>query len=262
MNPKAQQALDKLLDLFQSGNIPEALSITLLPRLDVPSARWSICNRLLMFLSGTEDARGFRQWEMVGRWPRKGAKAFHIICPKIIQKEKQDGTREPALVGFKGAPVFAFEDTEGEELDIQHLPPKELPPLYEVAERWGIGVEWKGSPGAAVGVFSPSQKSIALCTYDESVFLHELAHAAHQKVAGDLTRIEIWKKEVVAELSAAVLANLYGKKKANTGSHYRYIEDYAQDAGLDVYKACLAVASDVSECLDLILSEEKKKEAA
>jgi len=261
MNPKAQEALDKMLELFQEGDVPEALSITLLPRMDVPSARWSICNRLLMFVSGTSDARGFRQWQQVNRWPRKGAKAIYIICPKTVRKEKEGGEKEVFVVGFKATPVFRVEDTKGKELKVEEFPPKELPPLYDVAQRWGISVDWQGYPGASYGYFNQDNKEIVLATHDEEIFFHELGHVAHQKLAGNLMKVESWRRETVAELTAAVLAHLYGKR-CNKGAHYRYIGDYAQKAGLDVYQACMAVVSDVGKCVEMIMQEEEGKMAA
>jgi hypothetical protein len=252
MNEKMQKALDKILNLFQSGDVPEALSITLLPRIDVPSSQWSICNRLLMVLNDTADARGFQQWRLVGRSVKPKSKAFYIICPKTICKENLEGEKESVVIGFRAAPVFRFEDTEGQELTIQHFPPTKLPPLHDVAEHWGINVSWQGYPGSSYGYYSPSKKEIVLATQDEEVFFHELGHAAHQQMLGRLAKVDVWRKEVVAELTAAVLAHLYGKK-CNTGGHYRYIDRYAQETGLDAYHACMAVVTDVGACLDIIL---------
>ena len=232
MNEKTKKALDKVLHLFETGDVPEALSITLLPRLDVPSSRWSITNRLLMFVNESEDARGFRQWQLVGRHVKPKSKAFHIICPKTIRKEKEDGEKVVVVVGFKAMPVFRFEDTGGKALEIERFPPPQLPPLYEVARKWGISVDWQGYPGLSYG------------------------HAAHEKFVGDLIQVETWRRETVAELTAAVLGYVYGKR-CNRGAHYRYIGDYAQKAGLDVYQACMAVVSDVGKCVEMIMEEEE-----
>lgn len=252
MNEKVRNTLNTMLELFQSGNVPEALATTLLPSLDVPSSRWSICNRLLMFLNNTGDARGYRQWKQIGRWPRKGAKAFGIICPQIAKKTNDEGEKEDVIIGFRVAPVFRMEDTDGKELVVEHLPPPEFPPLYRVAELWGIKVSWKALPPSIYGLYSPSRKVIELCTYEEDVFFHELAHAAHERVIGNLSTVQNWRKEVVAELTAAVLAHVYGKR-CNDGAHYRYIESYAQQANLDAYHACMAVVTDVGQCLDVIM---------
>jgi hypothetical protein len=39
----------------------------------------------VIFLSGTQDARGFRQWKQVGRYVRKGGKAIYILVPRITK---------------------------------------------------------------------------------------------------------------------------------------------------------------------------------
>ena len=101
MNGKVKAILDKLLDSFESGNVPEALSIALLPRLDVPSSKWSLCNRLIMFFAGTSDARGFLQWKSVGRYPKMGSKAIYILSPrhrKVVNEETEE--EKLVLSGF------------------------------------------------------------------------------------------------------------------------------------------------------------------
>ena len=89
---KAKACLQRIIDLFKSGNVPKALAVaTIPPQKGIPSAKWSISNRILQFLSDTSDARGFRQWEQAGRNIKKGAKAFHILGPKSrIIKEIYD----------------------------------------------------------------------------------------------------------------------------------------------------------------------------
>ncbi len=89
-------------------------------------------------------------------------------------------TEEEKLVlsGFAGVPVFRFEDTDGEPLEVPELEPKQLPPLYEVAQQWGISVDWQSFQGDAYGFYSPGKKEIVLATHDESVFFHERAQPA------------------------------------------------------------------------------------
>ena len=60
---KARLCLQAIVDLFQSGNVPQALAVaTIPPQAGIPSAKWSWSNRLLQFLADTSDARGYRQW--------------------------------------------------------------------------------------------------------------------------------------------------------------------------------------------------------
>ena len=259
MNEKVNAIIGKLLESFESGNVPEAISIAVLPSLDVPCSKWSITNRLICLFEGTSDARGFRQWQEVGRYPKKGSKAIYILSPK--HRKVGDGKVEEekvVLTGFLTVPVFRVEDTEGKALEVLELEPQERPPLSAVAESWGINVRYQGFVGNAYGSYSPGRKEITLATHDESVFFHELAHAAHEKVKGKLELGQDWKQEIVAELTAAVLMHLHGRR-TNDGHSYRYIRSYAEKAGKDVHKACLSVLVEVGKCLEVI-AELKKQE--
>lgn len=260
MDEKVQQTIDKILSSFESGEIPEALSIAVLPRIDVPCSKWSLCNRLIVFLVGTSDARGFNQWKEVGRYPKKGSKAVYILSPRHRKvTDGKDEEEKVILTGFAPVAVFKLEDTDGKPLDMPEMKPRELPPLYEVAEQWDISVNWQSLQGSLYGLYSPGRKEIVLATHDESVFFHELAHAAHERVKGKLECGQEWRQEVVAELTAAVLMHLYGKQ-TNDGHAYRYIRSYAEKAGKDAHKACLSVIVDVGKCLELIMKEKGEQE--
>ena len=255
LTDKANEALKRILSSFESGNVPEALARVAIPPIDVPCAHWSLSNRLLVFLSGTDDARGFRQWKEAGRFVRAGAKALHILAPTLVRKKNEDGDvekQEKILKGFRAVPVFRVEDTEGDPLPYPPLLPPEPPPLLEVAREWGITVDYAAIRSAYFGFYAPGRNQIVLCTHDEQVFFHELAHAAHQRILGALKRGQDWKQEIVAELTAATLMHLFGKRP-NDGGAYCYIAGYAEKAGKDVYVACLAVIADVEKCLSMII---------
>lgn len=252
---KAGETLQRLLTAFEQGTIPEALSRTIIPTLDVPSSQWSLNNRVLALFAQTADARGMRQWNEVDRHVIAGRKAFYILAPLLVKaKEGEEGDKH--LVGFRAVPVFRVEDTEGAPLDYPPLEPPQPPPLSEVAEAWGLAVSYtafSGPDSPAYGSYSPSRKSIQLATHDEQVFFHELAHAAHEKIKGSLKRGQDWQQEIVAELTAATLMHLYGQQP-NDGGAYEYIASYAKEAGKDPYRACLSVISDVEHCLNQILT--------
>jgi hypothetical protein len=250
-----KQTLKNILDCFESGNLPEAITYSVFPAANIPSSNWSLLNRILMYLSGTEDARGFRQWNQANRHVKKGAKAIYILVPRMMKLENENGDEEKRLAGFMARPVFRIEDTEGEKVEYQKI---ELPklPLMEKAKQWGISV--KSIPGNLpyYGYFSSERKEIALASKEESVFFHELAHAAHAKVKGSVVPGQNWKQEIVAELSAAVLSQMVGKRLDDyLGNHYRYIETYAKKANLTPVQGCLKVISDVEKVLGLILAE-------
>jgi hypothetical protein len=110
--------LESIVQRFKEGDIPEAIAYSMFPIPNIPASKWSLLNRTLMFFSGTGDARGFRQWNEVGRHVKRGAKSLTILAPRYVkQTAEEDEESEPVLVGFLAVPVFRVEDTEGEPLD-------------------------------------------------------------------------------------------------------------------------------------------------
>src|SRR5689334_19781216 len=79
----AEEAANDILRAFQSPDqLPGALSQVFVRRKDdSPCRRWSWRNQLIVAVRGYSDARGFRQWEQVGRRVKKGEKAFRILSP-------------------------------------------------------------------------------------------------------------------------------------------------------------------------------------
>jgi hypothetical protein len=260
MNEKVKQVLQSIVERFENGDIPEVISYSTFPISNIPAAKWSLLNRMLMFIADTSDARGFRQWQNVGRHVNKGAKAFAILAPRFIKTQAEDDEKgKSILAGFLSVPVFRVEDTEGEPLDYQQIELPELP-LMEVAQRWGISV--KAIPGNYfyIGCFSQDRKEIALATKEESIFFHELAHAAHQRILGELRKGQDWKQEIVAELSAATLCKIVGKTSKFLGNSYQYIEKYAAQANLTPWQGCMKVISDVEKVLNLILRRDSSQD--
>lgn len=250
-----QETLENILNCFETGDIPKAIVFSVFPAADIPSAKWSLLNRITMYLSGTTDARGFRQWKQAKRHVKKGAKAFYILVPRFIKCRNDEDDKEEMLAGFMARPVFRMEDTDGNPLDYQQI---ELPDLklIEKAKEWDISV--KAIPGSYryYGYYSKDNKEIALASEEETVFFHELAHAAHSRVLEDFAKAQTWRKEIVAELSAAALCKMVGKTSKYLGSNYKYIEHYAKKVKLSPVQACLRVVRDVEKVLNLILAND------
>jgi hypothetical protein len=260
MYAKVKEILTGILERFKTGDIPQAIAYSIFPIPDIPSSKWSIFNRTLMFFAGTQDARGFKQWQGVNRYVKKGAKAFHILAPRFKKKDNKDNDDETILIGFLSIPVFRLEDTDGEPLDYQQIEVPELP-LIEVAEQWNISVKAVSGNYRYIGYYSDQRKEIALATEDEVVFFHELSHAAHAKIKGNLKPGQDWKQEIVAELSAATLSQMVGKRADDyLGNNYRYIETYAKKANLSPLTACLKVMADVENVLQKILGLDKQSD--
>jgi len=245
-------ALGGILDAFKSGKVAEAVAVSTIKgtAADIPSAQWSLSNRVLQFLAGTSDARGYKQWEKVGRHVSKGTHGFPILAPRFKTRENAEtGEIEAWLSGFLTVTVHPYENTEGEAVETPDYRPPEAPRLFEVAEKWGLPVSWHPFAGDYLGVYSPMAKSIRLATHDERVFWHELAHAAHDRISGGLKGGQDKLQECAAELAACALARMYGVDCE--GKSYEYIRHYGGKGG--AHKACVRVLALVQKIIAEIL---------
>lgn len=254
MATSIHETVSGIIAAFEKEEIPEAIAYSMFPIADIPSSKWSLLNRTIMFLSGTQDARGYRQWQQVGRHVKKGSRAFYILVPKISKTvDNKTGEEETILRGFVCRPVFRVEDTEGDPLEYEQI---KLPdfPLIERAKEWSIAVKTIPGNYRYWGCYSLTRKEISLTTDEEAVFFHELAHAAHDRVKGGLLAGQDPLQEIVAELSAAALCRMVGKKATERlGNHYRYIKRYAEEIGMTPHGACLKVMSETEKVLNLII---------
>ncbi|MCE2498900.1 MAG: hypothetical protein J4F28_07965 [Nitrosopumilaceae archaeon] len=88
--------MEQFVGRMASGDLPAAIAKSCIHvDEDMPSSKWNRCNRILMMLSGTSDARGYRQWGEVGRHVRKGSRAVYILAPRIVKVSDKDG-KKPA----------------------------------------------------------------------------------------------------------------------------------------------------------------------
>jgi len=247
----AKQTLDLVLEKFKEPeSLPKAISFMAFPIPKIPVYTWSYLNRLIVLWSGTQDARGYRQWEKVNRHVKKGSHAIAIFAPLIYKKKDED---ELLLKGFKPVPVFRYEDTEGEPVDYGRPLMPEFP-LVDRAKELGLTVTTIPKEAGYWGYYQPDSNEIKLCTPELKVFLHELSHHAHKLVVGELRSGQEWTQEIVAELSAQTLAYMLGTEPERTlGNSYRYISNYAEQAKLSPASACLHVLSDVEKVLNLIM---------
>ncbi len=245
-----QETLQSIVKCFETGAIPAA---------DIPSANWSFINRIIMHLSNTADGRGFRQWKMVNRFVKKDAKAFFILVPRFINHENEKDEEKQVLAGLMARPIFRVEDTAGDLLEYEKIEVPELK-LIERARDWSISV--KAVPGnyRFYGHFSQNKMEIALASKEETVFFHELSYAAHSRVIIDFDKIQTWRKEIVAKLSAAVLCRLVRKTSRYFGNNIQYIKHYAKKVDLTPMQACMKVMGDVENVLNLVLDDEKSSQ--
>jgi len=52
-----RDTVNKIIEHFQGGDIPQVITIAIFPIPNIPSAKWSLLNRTLMFFAGSQDAR-------------------------------------------------------------------------------------------------------------------------------------------------------------------------------------------------------------
>ena len=67
-------------------------------------------------------------------------------------------------MGFMPVPVFRYEDTYGQDLPVYE--PKSPPPLLEVAERFGMRVQYERLAPGVYGATDHTNKTIVLATED------------------------------------------------------------------------------------------------
>ena len=254
MLPRVKEVLNLLLEEFKNGTIPEAVQYMMFPIPDIPSAHWSLLNKLMMFFHDTEDARGYKQWQEVNRHVIKGKKSFDILVP-VFKKELDEETKDETTVlkGFCCGCVFRMEDTEGEQLDYQKL---KLPQFPLLKKAQALGVTVKAVPGncSHYGYYDPKKSLIALASPEEKTFFHELCHLADHKLKGEIKSKQDPLQEITAELSAQALCRIVGKDgNKSFGNSYRYIENYAKELKITPYNAVIQVITDVDSILRYLL---------
>lgn len=260
---KAADAANRILEAFQAGGLPKALAPIFVNRADdVPCRQWSWNNQLLTALSGTSDARGFRQWQAVGRCVKKGEKAFPILVPlkgkrKGVDPETGDEREVHFVYGFSSAPVFGVEQTDGDPLpppDPAVMAWLDSLPLREVADSWGLSIDaYNGRGGGAAGKYRRGQ-SIALGVENLSTWTHELLHAADDQLGNLLEVGQHWRSETVAELGGAILLEMLGHEAASDrGRCWNYVKHYAETVKLEPVTACQRVLKRTCDAVALVL---------
>jgi hypothetical protein len=266
---KAEEAAQKILRAFEDTNsLPKPLAQVFIRRKDRPHCRkWSWGNQLLVILNNYTDARTFNQWQEVGRSVRKGEKAFYILAPVTKKVKKKDTDEEKVIVvGFRGLPVFGYEQTEGQPLPTVDVDVEKWVnslPLLDVAKEWGLSVRtFDGAGAGCLGLYRHG-KGIELGTKNLSTWAHELVHAADHHNGSLKERGQHWRSETVAELGGAVVLEILGLgQDADLGGCWEYVNHYARQEKIGVMEACMKVLDRTCAAVGLILdtAEQMKQE--
>lgn len=254
LSKRAQESINKVLQQFKNGDLSPITKVARI-KLDenTPACKWSLSNRVLAFAqSGELDCRGFKQWEQAGRKVKKGESAVYILRPVMVKTalNETEEENEYTCIGFLTLPVFAVSSTEGEG-GVSTYDPVEFPPLYDVAQKLGVQIDYLLISENKLGDCLADGSKIRLGSHDVSVFFHELAHAIHARIDGKLKRGQHTNQETIAEFTSAVLMDLYGFSD-NTGNAWNYIKQYSDDPLLAVTKAI----GTVERVLNVLIEEE------
>ena len=252
---KATELLKNIVAVFSQTKFPNICAKAMINAPEIPSSAWSLGNQILMLLSETTDARGYRQWAKVYRNVKKGSKAIYILVPmqKKITDKKTDEDKM-MTIGFKGMPVFRYEDTEG--MQLKKYNPKVLPPLFHLAEKNGIDIRWKNSDNGEYASIDVNSNKMTLSTEAPDTFLHELVHWYDNKDV-KLKPGQDPEQETVAHLGACVLAKMYGYDVERYT--WNYIARYVQsDSPQKVGQMCFRVLGRVQKSINAILEDAEK----
>ena len=260
---RAQEAAETILEAFQAGDLPRALAPVFIHRKDnVPCRGWSWSNQLLAALAGHADARGYRQWQTVGRHVKKGEKSFPILAPICKKRTEKDGetgeeTDHTFVVGFTSVAVFGLSQTDGDPLpppDPAVMAWLESLPLLDVSKQWGLSVEaYNGRNGTALGKYRRGS-GVALGVENLSTWAHEMCHAADDRLGKFQERGQHWRSETVAELGGAILLEIIGHHvESDRGGCWEYVKAYAKEAGIEPISACQRVLTRTCNAVALIL---------
>lgn len=227
MKENIKKTLDGIIDIIMSDvELPKVLkNMAIVTPDNIPSSKWSFGNRFTMYMFNTFDARTYHQWNLIGRYPKKGSKAFAILGPILYKEEDHE-----KLCGFRAIPVFRYEDTDGEPLEyLEELKKIKVSinsfPLIDVAKELNIAVIPSISSFGEMGCYDKTNKAIEMCSNNITTFFHELSHAVDDCL-GNISKEGRDLDEIVAELSSALLTSIYD---GNPLLEYtrRYIKNYA-----------------------------------
>jgi len=233
---KAQTSLNRVIEKFKAGDLSPISTVV---RIDLdesaPARHWSLSNKVISFVqSGELDCRGFRQWQKAGRQIKKGSKAIYIFRPHTIKSITED-QEENICLGFSPVAVFPASCTKG-DVDLPGYAPIKFPPLIEMAQKFGISIEYVPLTPDKLGDCKTSGDKIRLGSHDTRIFFHELSHAIHSRIDGNLKAGQQIDQETIAEFTTAVLMDFYNFGD-HTGNAWKYISQYANNPLIAITKA-------------------------
>jgi antirestriction protein ArdC len=223
-----EKATEQLVAALQQGH-SEALTGYL--KAIARFHRYSLHNVLLIALQkpNASYVAGFRAWNELGRFVKKGEKGILILAPIVRRKadrsddDEKDSSR---IAGFRAAYVFDVSQTDGQDLPqigaVQGDPQSYTDGLRTFAAAQNIAIEYSGEIAPARGTSYGGR--IALLrgqspAEEFSTLVHELAHELLHR--GDRRQQTSRKvRETEAEATAFVVCQTIGLETGSAAADY------------------------------------------
>jgi antirestriction protein ArdC len=192
---------------------------------------YSLNNVLLIALQkpNASYVAGFRTWNELGRFVKKGEKGILILAPIVRRKadrsddDEKDSSR---IAGFRAAYVFDVSQTDGQDLPqigaVQGDPQSHTDGLRKFAATQNIPIEYSEEIAPARGTSYGGR--IALLpgqspAEEFSTLVHELAHELlHRGDRREQTSRKV--RETEAEATAFVVCHAIGLETGSAASDY------------------------------------------
>jgi len=193
--------------------------------------RYSLHNVLLIALQkpAASYVAGFRTWNQLGRFVKKGERGIMILAP-IVQRKAQNPhdseSDSPIIMGFRAAYVFDVSQTDGQDLpqigSVQGDPCEHLERLRGFANTQSILIEYSEQIAPARGTSYGGRIALLprLSPAEEfSTLVHELAHELLHR--GDRRQNTSRKiRETEAEATAFVVSHAIGLDTGSSAADY------------------------------------------
>jgi antirestriction protein ArdC len=193
--------------------------------------RYSLHNVLLIASQKpcASHVAGFRTWNELGRFVKKGEKGIMILAPVVRRKtDDQEGSEKASrqIAGFRATHVFDISQTEGKELPqigaVTGDPREYGERLCRFASAQGISVRYSAEIAPARGMSSGGRITLLpgqSAAEEFSTLAHELAHELLHR--GD-RRASTTKlvRETEAEATAFVVCQAVGLETGSAASDY------------------------------------------
>lgn len=177
--------------------------------------QYSPCNvwMILMHKPEASYVSGYKKWQTLNRFVRKGEKGIPILAPLVFKENKQDPNSDEVLMGFKVVYVYDVSQTDGDPLPD---PPdwkspeknKELEEKFiQFANSKEIQVSVVKQAGEIQGVSKGGSIEIDPSAGTKTL-IHEIAHELMHR--DENSPVESCLRELEAESVAYIVCNHFG----------------------------------------------------